>query len=196
MDCPRCRKAAPDESRYCNHCGLPLASYAPAAENEVELWRGRPSIRAFVTPILLWSLWSAGVLVAALLAWSSRQEWDPRVGWGAALLVAAPVGYMAAEIAARKMAVSYALTSRRLFVEEGFLMRRLQETDLLRIDDVVVLQSLPQRLADVGDVVLYSSDATTPRVRLMGVERPMSVKETIRERAAELRRGLVQARAV
>jgi uncharacterized membrane protein YdbT with pleckstrin-like domain len=103
---------------------------------------------------------------------------------------------MAAEIVARKMAVRYALTSRRLFVEEGFLMRRLQETDLLRIDDVVVLQSLPQRLADVGDVVLYSSDATTPRVRLMGVERPMSVKETIRERAAELRRGVVQMRTV
>lgn len=196
MDCPRCRKAAPDESRYCNHCGLPLASYAPAGGGEVELWRGRPSVRALVTPILLWAVWSAGVLIAALLAWSSRQAWDPRLGWGAGLLVLGPVGYLAAEIVARKLAVRYALTSRRLFVEEGFLMRRLQETDLLRVDDVVVEQSLPQRLADVGDVVLYSSDTTTPRVKLVGVEKPMRVKETIRERAEQLRGGVVQARMV
>ncbi len=196
MDCPRCRKAAPEESRYCNHCGLPLAAYAPAGEGEIELWRGRPSVRALVTPILLWSVWSAGVLIAALLAWSSRQAWDPRLGWGAAMLVLGPVGYLAAEIVARKMAVRYAVTSRRLFVEEGFFVRRLHETDLLRVDDVVVEQSLPQRLADVGDVVLYSSDADTPRVKLMGVEKPLRVKETIRERADQLRRDVLQVRTV
>lgn len=192
MDCPRCRQAAPEDSRYCNHCGLPLASYAPAGGGEIELWSGTPSARAFVTPILGWSLWSAGVLIAALATWSARQAWDPRVGWGAALLVIAPVGYLALEIVARKLAVRYALTSRRLFVEEGFLTRRLQETDLARVDDVVVVQSLAQRLADVGDVVLYSSDATPPRVRLVGVERPMQVREMVRERARRLRGDAVQ----
>lgn len=196
MECPRCRKEPPQESHYCNHCGLPLASYAPAGGDEIELWRGTPSARAFVTPFLAWSLWSAGVLVAALLAWSSRQAWDPKIGWGAALLVLGPMVYLAMEILARKMAVRYSLTSRRLFVEEGFLLRRLQETDLLRVDDVVVVQSLPQRLADVGDVVLYSSDATTPRVRLMGVEKPIRLKETIRKRAEQLRTGVMQVRAV
>lgn len=190
MDCPRCRGAVPEGSRYCNHCGMPLASYPPAGGDEVELWRGSPSVKAFALPILLGSVWSAAVLVAALLVW------DRQAAWGAALLVGGPVAYLGTEVLARKMAVRYALTSRRLFVEEGFLVRRLEETDLTRVEDVIVVQSLPQRFADVGDVVLFSSDPSTPRVTLSGVERPMRVKEAIRERSAEMRRGVLSVRTV
>ncbi len=174
MDCPRCRRATPEGSRYCNSCGLPLATYAPAGEGEVELWRGAPSVRAFVTPIVLWSLWSAGILVAALLTWR------PMAGWGAGMLVLGPTVYLACEVVARKMAVRYSLTSRRVFVEEGFLVRRLREMELAHVGEVVLVQTLPQRLADVGDLVLCGSDGA--RVKLIGIERPGQVRETIRGR--------------
>ncbi|MDY0145631.1 MAG: PH domain-containing protein [Kiritimatiellia bacterium] len=86
----------------------------------------------------------------------------------------------------------YQLTTQRLFVHRGLVAKHVEEVELFRIKDVTLTQGVLERLLGVGQVVVLSTDDTTPRLELKGLRQPLQVKEQIRTafRAARRHEGM------
>ena len=86
----------------------------------------------------------------------------------------------------------YRLTTQRLFVQTGLIAKKLEEVELFRVKDVTLSQGVLQRMMGVGNVVVLSSDDTTPQLVLAGILDPLAVKEQLRGafRTARQREGL------
>ena len=86
----------------------------------------------------------------------------------------------------------YELTTQRLRIFRGVFARDLEEIDLVRVRDTKVKQHLGERMAGVGDVTVFSTDANNPEIVLNNVKDPIEVRETIRKAylAEQDRRGL------
>lgn len=83
----------------------------------------------------------------------------------------------------------YELTTQRLRERSGVLNLRSDEVELYRVKDVTVNQPFVSRLVGRGNVVLQTSDRTTPRVELVGISRSREVGDLIRDQV-ELARAL------
>jgi len=83
--------------------------------------------------------------------------------------------------------IRYRLTTDRFFVIRGIVSRTMDELELIRVNDVIMRQGVWERILGIGSVTILSNDETTPEVVLAGIDDPESVKEKIRNAAAEKR---------
>ena len=88
------------------------------------------------------------------------------------------------------MAISftrYELTESRLLVKTGLLNIREEELRLFRVRDLSTQESLLDRLFGVGSIVLHTSDATSPTLKIQHVKNSMRVKELLSAQVEEAR---------
>src|SRR5262249_38569935 len=71
--------------------------------------------------------------------------------------------YLLATFAGRR-AVRYRLTPQRLEVERGILGRRFESIDLWRVRDVILEQTLVERMRGVGRITVLSTDQVEPEL--------------------------------
>jgi membrane protein YdbS with pleckstrin-like domain len=85
--------------------------------------------------------------------------------------------------------VRYRLTTQRLFLRRGLIAKHIEEVELYRVKDVVLNQTMVDRILNVGTVSVLSTDDSTPQLDLRGVRNPHALKELIRThfRAAKRR---------
>lgn len=83
----------------------------------------------------------------------------------------------------RALTHRYTLSNERFQVDRGFIRRHHQEIDLYRVQDVELRQGMIQRLVDIGDVWVFSSDVSDPSYRLYNVSDPVKVKDLLRQAA-------------
>lgn len=81
----------------------------------------------------------------------------------------------------------YELTESRLLVKTGLLNIREEELRLFRVRDLSTQESLLDRLFGVGSIVLHTSDATSPTLKIQHVKNSMKVKELISAQVEEAR---------
>ena len=81
----------------------------------------------------------------------------------------------------------YTLTSQRLREQSGVLVKDTEELELYRVKDISVHQPLLQYLLGRGQVVLLTSDRSTPRVVLSAVADPQAVANLIRQHVEQCR---------
>ena len=81
----------------------------------------------------------------------------------------------------------YALSEDRLFLSQGFLNIKDDETLLYRVRDIDTSRNLWQRLFGVGTVVVMSSDKSMPSLVLKNIKNPVDVKELIHEQVEEMK---------
>ncbi len=81
----------------------------------------------------------------------------------------------------------YTLTDNRLLVNSGLFSLREDEVKLYRVRDVVMTQSLGERLFGVGTVTVVSSDAASPELPLLHIKNPRDVKEVLTHQVEERR---------
>ncbi|HUJ28048.1 MAG TPA: PH domain-containing protein [Myxococcales bacterium] len=115
---------------------------------------------ASIAPVL------AGPLAAALLLWSA---------------------YLLATYAARR-SVRYTVSAARLEIERGILGRRVESIELWRVRDVVLDQSLAERLRGVGRITLFSSDQVEPQLLVGPVADARLLFDRLRNRVAAARK--------
>ena len=86
----------------------------------------------------------------------------------------------------------YELTTQRIRVLRGILGNRVEEVELVRVRDTKFKQHLGERMLDVGDITVISTDPTMPELVLNNVKNPIEVRELIRKAVIEEknRRGL------
>jgi len=77
----------------------------------------------------------------------------------------------------------YILYEDRLIVRSGILFQRQEEIRLYRVVDLVVRQSIFQRMFGVGSIVVLASDASTRKYILDCVRQPYDVAHLLSDRA-------------
>ena len=187
FECPHCHAIiAGDESQYgrpvkCGKCQATIlvppapvsaipqtarlipdpvgrAPTAPdAAGQETDIFNLSPVARAFSGRIFLGLIF---IGLAVVLELSARDyPWAPP---GAlAMLALAVLVFLLVWI--RVKSCHYRLTSQRLFVRRGWLAKHVDELELYRVkEDVVVDQGMLQRMLGFGTVTVLADDDTTP----------------------------------
>ena len=73
----------------------------------------------------------------------------------------------------------------RLFSSIGFFNIRDEEILLYRIRDISIKRTLWQRIFGVGNVIVTSSDKSTPQLTLKNIKYPLDLKELLHESVEE-----------
>lgn len=165
---------------------------APGAEDEAEteLWVGRTHWKHFLGRLLVWLLGNVGFL--ALAAWIT-----PHVEWlsasRSAMIVVGVLLLSGLEVGLRRVLLPilqrrYRLTTQRLFIERGIFSQTVDQTELIRVDDVRLHKTFLDRLVGLGTVAVISTDATDREVVMEGIEKPEEVAEFIRTQMRLMRR--------
>jgi membrane protein YdbS with pleckstrin-like domain len=159
--------------------GLPDSKTVAASE---PLLRARISLRSFAALYF----WLALVAVVAVVAWVAgfglRMPW-PAVAIIAAGLVPLLVGFLYTWLVS--VSTEYRVFPESLEVESGLIARRIDNILLFRVRDLGFRQSVLGRLLGVGDVILTSTDHSTPHLVLRGVSDPRRLYQTLRELIAK-----------
>ena len=169
---------------------LPTGDGAPNdPAQEHDLWAGRTSWKHYLGRLLLWAVGS--LVVAILLGWL-QSRWEPLTFWAAlgwTLLIVLVSGVIVfATIALKVLGCRYRISTQRLFIERGILSRTVDQTELIRVDDVRLFKSLLDRVCGLGTVIVRSTDATDSETVIAGVADPEQVAEAIRQHMRTLRR--------
>jgi uncharacterized membrane protein YdbT with pleckstrin-like domain len=82
---------------------------------------------------------------------------------------------------------TYHLTPQRLRECSGLLNRKHDELELFRVKDISVERPFLQRLWGCGQVILRTSDRSTPVVTLNAVPEPLKVADLLREHVKHCR---------
>jgi len=135
-------------------------------------------------------LWGAGLCACASIGATG-------IGYQRAVapLIAGPVAaafllwsmYLLATFAGRR-AVRYRLTPQRLEVELGILGRRYESIDLWRVRDVVLEQTLLERLRGVGRITVLSTDEVEPELIVGPVASAKPLYDRLRDAVAAARK--------
>ncbi len=141
--------------------------------------RARTSWKAFAGAYLL-------AVVVALVLWYAGLKFNLGVpGWivgviGLLVLIVVAVGSWLVRVSRE-----YRIFEESMEVETGIVARRIDNVQLFRVRDIGLSQSVLGRFLGVGDVVVTSTDHTSPLVVLRGMEGPRAVYETLRELVAK-----------
>jgi uncharacterized membrane protein YdbT with pleckstrin-like domain len=125
--------------------------------------------------------------------WTDTPSQLENIGWFAACLLIVPIPWAVWRWMVTRSTV-YTLTSQRLTTRRGVFTRTVEDLELYRVRDTRLEQSFFERLFNVGKVVLYTTDASTPEVHLRFVRNAETVRETLR-RLVEARRDAKRVRA-
>ncbi|KAF0246194.1 MAG: membrane-flanked domain-containing [Planctomycetota bacterium] len=215
MFCNKCGIELPEGSGFCNKCGAsqgaaaaapdpaaPISGGAKPADGqppkEEDVWKGGYSPRAMGMAFVGAGIWFVGMWIAYFMltgkgTWFEGKSW---VVWVFATLSPLPLLYAVAVALWRRLTLHYRLTTQRLFVQVGLIGRRIEEVELIRVDDVTTSQGVIERMFDVGTVKISSSDVTTPTMLLLGLKSPVAIKEKLRAQVQERRKRIVNLNQV
>jgi membrane protein YdbS with pleckstrin-like domain len=200
MNCGACGGEVPSGAAFCSHCGASLTEDRSAGaerlrprgrsssgqpRDEEELWSGTYSPKAMVGQ-------AGGLAVLTVLGAIGASLAGP-LGWIAWVIGAIALwGVLGLVILYRRLTVRYRLTTFRLFHETGLLSRTRDRIEVIDINDVTLRQGVIERMFNVGTIHVQSSDVTSPKLDLKGIEDVRRVTDLIDDtrRAERQRRGL------
>lgn len=119
------------------------------------------------------------LLVVIVVGFSSYQWAWTGFQWSAMAMVLLLI-LMLSRTLWKIAATSYRITTQRLFIRRGILSQSVDQTELLRVDDVKMTQSLLERVLGIGTVEISSSDRSDGFLSLRGIAEPATVAEHIR----------------
>lgn len=105
--------------------------------------------------------------------------WLVLLGWN--------VGLLASWL--RTFGATLKITTQRVVLTEGVLSQEIEEVELYRVKDTALHQSFFQRLLGIGEITLFSGDATSPTLSFI-LHDPVAYREEIRTHVNECRRRM------
>ena len=162
---------------------------SPVPGDETDIWAGRTHWKHYAGRIALWL--AANIIGAILVGWAaSIADWLSAgiASWiivgGVLVSGALVVGPVAVTILGRR----YRLTSQRLFIKQGILSQTIDQTELIRVDDVRIHKTFVDRIVQLGSVYVLSTDATDRQLELVGIKNADAVAEDIRNHMRAMRK--------
>ena len=128
----------------------------------------------FVAEMIKWILFAAAVLALIILL---KVWWLPDAGWlwWLLLVVLIPAVRIAWGFLSWRMNV-YVLTNRRVIESTGVLSKRVADSSLEKLTDIVLKQSIVGRMLNYGDIVVLTASAGAGINDLKQIRRPMAFK--------------------
>ena len=164
------------------------AAVDPAAERDI--WTGRTHWKHFAGRLALW--FGGNIAAFIFIAWiASASESVTGVAAALAMLLVFILSGVVVftGIFVKILGRRYRLTSQRLFIERGIFSQTIDQTELIRIDDVRVVKTFVDRFLGLGSITLLSTDITDGRVVLDGIDAPEQVAESVRTHMRILRKN-------
>ena len=135
-------------------------------EGEKVLYEGHPSWRSTI------AFYIKGFLIVAVIAVVVGLIWSTAAASGVAtagLAVTILIGFV------RRYFTKYMITSERLRIQRGIIARRVQQTEIARVQNVNTDQTVIQRLLQVGTVDFDTAGTTDSDFKFIGVNDPADV---------------------
>lgn len=76
---------------------------------------------------------------------------------------------------------TYTITSQRIMVKTGLIGKNVEEIELLRVNDLSVAQSIPDRMLGIGTLTVFSDDASSPQLSFRKIHDAQKIKEVLRK---------------
>jgi uncharacterized membrane protein YdbT with pleckstrin-like domain len=152
----------------------------PTESEETLVWRGTPSQWTNFGTYLFCLLLAAGIVVAYFFVTQPTPQ--PLILLGLILPVFWALCRWIATACNR-----YEVTSERVKLTTGLFSRRTTEVELYRVRDYSVVEPFWLRLVGCGNVVLVTSDRTTPQFVLQAVPHAARLKDQIRAHTERMR---------
>ena len=179
--------AGPDRATVAEAAGGDGAALDPGTETDI--WTGRTHWQHYSGRLALWLIGNLAVIV--LVIWLARRiEWLTfKAGFAivAVILVVSGLEMVVRRVFLNILRHRYRLTTQRLFIERGILSRTIDQTELIRVDDVRLHKSFLDRVFKLGSVAVVSTDATDREIVIEGIAEPEKVAEAIRTRMRAMR---------
>lgn len=177
-----------------NHAPAPAGAHAAAspisAPEEKPVWKGSPSHWTRFGTYLFWTL--VLVALAAAGGWlrlgkcAFLGSWGPPIGLGVLALLVVPLFVLLRAFLVTRT-TRYELTTQRILSSTGVFSRRTDNLELYRVDDLNVIQPFFLRLAGLANLVVVTSDKTTPTLTLAGLRDANALRDTMRKHVEECR---------
>lgn len=146
---------------------------------EKVIYQGHPSWRAILGFYLM------GTLIAAIIA--VIVKFADSTGTAVVVFVALVAVTVLAGLI-KRIATTYTITDRRLNIKRGIVSRNVQETRLLRVQNVNFQQSVYERIMQIGDVDFDTAAGDDYGFVFAGVAEPAKVVEQV-DRATKITSG-------
>lgn len=209
--CPGCGRpmaasvAAPPAAPEKALAAPPAAPAGGSAERT--LWEGRPSpmlpiLRAALRTGLALAIAPGALVALHVFAFSNRNPaLRDMLGWYRLANQHVPMLWVAIALAlviavnglARVLHAllgsfgqHYRVTNQRIVSEKGIISKDVDEVDLRVVDDVLLHQTVMQRLFGLGEIDILSTDRSESRVALNEVTRANQLRELIRAQVYEI----------
>ena len=156
--------------------------------NEKILYTERHHWVFFVAEMIKWILFAAAVLalVIVLRVWFFEgASWV----WWLLLIFLVPAVRIAWGFLSWRMNV-YVLTNRRVIESTGVLSKRVADSSLEKLTDIVLKQSILGRMLNYGDIIVLTAAAGAGINNLKQIRRPMEFKTQMLDAKEELEREL------
>lgn len=128
------------------------------------------------------------------IEWTGTPSQIENLGWFIACLLLIPIPWAIWRWLVTRNTV-YTLTDQRLSVRRGVFNRVTEDLELYRVRDTRLEQNLFERLFGLGEVVLFTTDTSTPEVHMHYIRGAEALRETIR-RLVEARRDAKRVRTL
>ena len=86
------------------------------------------------------------------------------------------------------LAESYVVTNERIKIIHGLLSRRVENYELVRMQDIDFKQNVGERMMGIGDIFIQGHDASDPKITLRDIRDPEGVYELLRRAWMESRK--------
>jgi len=145
----------------------------PSAEKEI--WAGRTHWKHYAGRLILWV--AGNIALVVVVAWlASRADW----------LTAAAATWIILAVFAVSMISSSGMRE-RIFIARGILSQTVDQTELIRVDDVRLHKSFMDRILGLGTVTILSTDTSNSQLVIEGIADAEKVAEAIRTRMRAMR---------
>jgi uncharacterized membrane protein YdbT with pleckstrin-like domain len=142
----------------------------------------------FVAEMVKWIIFAAAVLalVIVLKVWLIP---DAGWVWWLLLVVVVPAVRLAWGFLSWRMNI-YVLTNRRVIESTGVLSKRVADSSLEKLTDIVLKQSILGRMLGYGDIIVLTAAAGAGINNLRQIRQPMAFKTHMLDAKEELEREL------
>ncbi|GAF98359.1 unnamed protein product [marine sediment metagenome] len=187
-DAPRSFKTTESEGASLTEAAGDGAALDETAETEI--WVGRTHWKHYAGRLGMWLF--GNIAFAVLVIWlAPRIEWltFSRAFTGIVIIfVISGLEFVVRRVLLKIVDHRYRVTTQRLFIERGILSQTVDQTELIRVDDVRIHKSFLGRVFGLGSVAIVSTDATDREVVIEGIAEPEKVAEAIRTRMRTMRK--------
>lgn len=133
-------------------------------------------------------------MVDERIEWTGTPSQMQNLGWYIACVLLIPIPWAIWRWAVTRNTV-YTLTDQRLGIRRGVFNRVTEDLELYRVRDTRLEQTFFERLFGLGEVILFTSDASTPEIHLPWLKNAETLRESVR-RLSEARRDAKRVRTL